>query len=168
MLKDIYAKKPQYAAAAAAVGTAQGAIAPFTLICSLTSNASKAPNETSLEERIAQLTQTLYGIDLDGKPVWKPFKPFITQPRRFRGGFDKEPNGWGRHFNHLMDGHFHKIVAEDTKQIEDASDLEDHLESLTKVLIPNILEYQAGHSTKTKFDALNARNLATCRKTVRN
>ena len=64
------------------------------------------------------------------------------------------------------DGHFHQIVMEDTKQIEDASDLKNHLENLTKVPTPNILEYQAGHSTKTKFDALNARNLATLRKTV--
>ena len=60
MLKNIYAKKPQSAAAAAAAGMAQGATAPFTLICSPTSNASKAPNEASLEERIAQLTETLY------------------------------------------------------------------------------------------------------------
>ena len=66
----------------------------------------------------------------------------------------------------LMDGFFHQIIAEDTKQIEDASDLEDHLESLTKVPTPNILESQADHSTRTKFAALNARNLATCRKTV--
>ena len=43
---------------------------------------SEAPNEASLEERVAQLTDTLYRIDLDGKPVQKPFKPFITQPRR--------------------------------------------------------------------------------------
>ena len=40
---------------AAAAGAAQGATAPFTIICSPTSNASKAPNEASLEERIAQL-----------------------------------------------------------------------------------------------------------------
>ena len=66
------------------------------------------------------------------------------------------------------DGHFHQIIMEDTKQIEDVSDLEDHLENLTKAPTPNVLEYQAGHSTKTKFDALNARNLATCRKTVQN
>ena len=48
MLKDIYTKRPQSAAA-------QGATAPFTIICFPTSNASKAPNEASLEERVAQL-----------------------------------------------------------------------------------------------------------------
>ena len=32
MLKDIYAKKPQLAAATVAAGVAQGAAAPFTLI----------------------------------------------------------------------------------------------------------------------------------------
>ena len=101
MLKVIYAKKPESAAAIAAAGVAQGATAPFTLIHFPTSNACKAPNEASLEEREAQLTESLYQIDLDGKPVQKPFKPFITQPRRrFRGGFDKGCYGWGRHFNH--------------------------------------------------------------------
>ena len=53
-----------------------------------------------------------------------------------------------------LDGLFHQIVMEDTKQIEDASDLEDHLESLTKAPTPNVLEYQADHSTKTKFAML--------------
>ena len=90
MLKNIYAKKPQPAAAAAAVGTAQEATTPFTLICSPTSNAPKTPNETPIQERIAQLTDTLYQMDLDGRPVQKPFKPFITQSRRrFRGSFDR-------------------------------------------------------------------------------
>ena len=32
----------------------------------------------------------------------------------------------------LKDGHFHQIVTGDTQQIEDASDLKDHLEILTK------------------------------------
>ena len=59
MLKDIYAKKPQSAAATAAARAAQGA-ASFTLICSPTSNACKAHNEASLEERVAQLTESLY------------------------------------------------------------------------------------------------------------
>ena len=66
------------------------------------------------------------------------------------------------------DSHFHQIVTEDTKQKEDSSDLKDHLENLAKAPTPNILEYQAGCSKKTKFDALNARNLATCRKTIQN
>ena len=67
MLKDIYAKKPQSAAVTAAAGVAQGASIPFTLICSPTRNASKAVNETTLEDKIAQLTESLYQIDLDGK-----------------------------------------------------------------------------------------------------
>ena len=45
----------------------------------------------------------------------------------------------------LMDSHFHQIITEDIKQIEEASDLKDHLESLTKAPTPNVLEYQAGH-----------------------
>ena len=68
MLKDIYAKRPQPAATAAAT-TAQGATAPFTLMCTPTRTSSKAEDESSLEERIAQLTETLYRLDMDGKPI---------------------------------------------------------------------------------------------------
>ena len=89
MLKDIYAKKPQNVAPAA-TRAAQGATAPFTLICSLTRERSKAPSEGTLEEKSSHLMETLYHLDLDGKPARKPFKPFITQPReRFKGGCDR-------------------------------------------------------------------------------
>ena len=81
MLKDIYAKKPQNNVAAAA-GVAQGATAPFTHIRSPTRGAPKAQSDASLEDRILQLTETLYRIDMNGKPPRKPFKPFITQPKR--------------------------------------------------------------------------------------
>ena len=75
-LKDIYAKKPQPAAAAAAAATtAQGAAAPFTIIHAPTRTSPKAKDESSLEEIIAQLTETLYQIDLDGKPVQNPSSP---------------------------------------------------------------------------------------------
>ena len=68
----------------------------------------------------------------------------------------------------LMDGLFHQIDVEDTKEIEDASDLKDHLEKLTKAPIPNVLEAQVDHSTKTKFAAMDAKNLATCRRIAQN
>ena len=85
--------------AAAVVGAAQGATAPFTLICSPTRDKAKAPNEGTLEEKLSHLTETLYHLDLDGKPVRKPFKPFITQPRRrFKGGFDRRSFAHGRCF----------------------------------------------------------------------
>ena len=61
--------------AAAVVGVAQGAAAPFTLICSPTREKAKAPSEGTLEERLSHCTETLYHLDLDGKPVRKPFKP---------------------------------------------------------------------------------------------
>ena len=95
MLKDIYAKKPQNNAAAAA-GAAQGATAPFTHIRSPTGGAPKAQSNASLEDRILQLTETLYRIDMNGKPPRKPFKPFITQPRR---RFKPNRNGRDGHFN---------------------------------------------------------------------
>ena len=39
-------------------------------------------------------------MDLEGKPVKKSFKPFLTQPRRkFKGNFDKGCNEWNGCFN---------------------------------------------------------------------
>ena len=84
MVKDIYAKKPEPANPPA---TARGAAAPFTLI--------KAPNGSSkrvhfqdgesLSDRIDKLTETLYQMDMEGKPIKRPYKPYITSPR-CRGG----------------------------------------------------------------------------------
>ena len=95
MLKDIYVKKPQNNVAAAA-GVAQGPTAPCIHICSPTRGAPKAQSDASLEDRILQLTETLYHIDMNGKPPRKPFKPFITQPRR---RFKPGRNGYDGHFN---------------------------------------------------------------------
>ena len=104
MLKDIYAKKPQNNAAVAA-GAAQGATAPFTHIRSPTRGAPKAQSDASLEDRILQLTETLYRIDFNGKPPRKPFKPFITQPRR---RFKSNRNGRDGHSNPSNGKSFHQ------------------------------------------------------------
>ena len=79
-----YAKKPEPANPPAITG---GVAAPFTLI--------KAPNGSSkrvhfqegetLSERIDKLTESLYRMDMEGKPTKKPYKPYITSPR-CRGG----------------------------------------------------------------------------------
>ena len=88
MVKDIYAKKPEPANPPTTTG---GVTAPFTLI--------KAPNSSSkrvhfqkgesLSKRIDKLTETLYQMELEGKPTKKPYKPYITSPRcrGGRGGF---------------------------------------------------------------------------------
>ena len=130
ILKDIYAKKPQNSAAAAA-GAAQVATAPFTHICSPTRGAPKAQSDASLEDRILQLTETLYRIDMNGKPPRKPFKPFITQPRRrFKSGH----NGHAMvTLTHLMEDLSSQINVEDNKDSKDDSNLKDLLGSLTKV-----------------------------------
>ena len=88
MLKGIYAKTPQNMEAVA-TRAAQGATAPFIYIHSPTRGAPKAQSDAFLEDRILQLTETLYCIDLNGKPTRKPFKPFITQPRRFKPGHNR-------------------------------------------------------------------------------
>ena len=105
MVKDIYAKKPEPANPPTTTG---GAAAPFTLI--------KAPNGSSkrvhfqegetLSDRIDKLTKTLYRMDMEGKPTKKPYKLYITSPRRRggRGGFrprgghssNDQGEGWPR------------------------------------------------------------------------
>ena len=93
MLKDIYAKKPQPATATPTT-TTPGATAPFTLLRTPIRTPLKHIEDPSLEEKVNHLTEALYQMDLEGKPVKKPFKPFLTQPRRkFKGNFDKGCNG---------------------------------------------------------------------------
>ena len=102
MVKDIYAKKPEPANPPTTTG---GVAAPFTLI--------KAPNGSSkgvqfqdgksLSDRIDKLTETLYQMDMYGKPTKKPYKPCITSPRhrggrsgfRSRGGCSSSAHGEG-------------------------------------------------------------------------
>ena len=98
MVKDIYAKKPE----PANHPTTTGAAAPFTLI--------KAPNGSSkrvhfqdgksLSNTIEMLTETLYQMDMEGKPTKKPY---IMSPRckggrgrfRPRGGHSSSDQGEG-------------------------------------------------------------------------
>ena len=81
MLKDIYAKKPQPTTATSTT-TTPGATAPFTLLRTLIRTPIKHIEDPSLEEKVNHLTEALYQMDLEGKPTKKPFKPFLTQPRR--------------------------------------------------------------------------------------
>ena len=53
-------------------------------------------------------------MDLDGKPVQKRFKPSITQPKRFKGGTDRDHYAWADVSTILMEGSFHHIGVEDT------------------------------------------------------
>ena len=98
MLKDIYAKKPQPATATSTT-TTPGATAPFTLLRTPLRTPIKHTEDPSLEEKVNHLTEALYRMDLKSKPTKKPFKPFLTQPRRrFKGNFDKGHNGHNGHF----------------------------------------------------------------------
>ena len=139
MVKDIYAKNPE---SANQPGATRGSSAPFTLI--------KAPNGTSkrihfqadksLSDRIDRLTDTLYRMDIDSKPVRKPYKPYITSPRRRgRGGFSRPQggrsggdrgDGWPRGKNRFRGGKggFPKEV-------------DFRVKSLIKALQPKGLEY---------------------------
>ena len=93
MLKDIYAKKPRPTTTTSAT-TTPGAAAPFTLLRTPIRTPLKHIEDPSLEEKVNHLTEALYQMDLEGKPVKKPFKPFLTQPRRkFKGNLDKGCNG---------------------------------------------------------------------------
>ena len=61
VVKDIYAKKPESA------------------------NPPTVTGGESLSDRIDKLTETLYRMDMEGKPTRKPYRPYITSPRH-RGG----------------------------------------------------------------------------------
>ena len=89
MLKDNYAKKPQPTTATSTT-TTPSATAPFTLVRTPIRTPIKHIEDPSLEEKVNHLIEALYQMDLEGKPTKKPFKPFLTQPRRkFKGNFDK-------------------------------------------------------------------------------
>ena len=102
MVKDIYAKKPESANPPTVTG---GAMAPFTLIKAPNGNSKKIyfQEGESLSDWIDKLTETLYQMDMEGKPTRKPYKPYITSPRH-RGGFRPRGNcpdrdrgeGWPR------------------------------------------------------------------------
>ena len=81
MVKDIYAKKPEVANPPAATG---GATAPFTLIKAANGTNKRVhfQGDESLFDRIDRLTDVLYRMDMDGKPNKKPYKLYITNPRR--------------------------------------------------------------------------------------
>ena len=72
-----------------------------------------------LLKEIWRKRETLYCLDLDGKPARKPFKPFITQPRRrFKGGYDKRNFACGRCFttNLMADPSLQIIVGSSRKR----------------------------------------------------
>ena len=93
MVKDIYAKKPESANPPTVTG---GATAPFTLIKTPNGNSKKIHFQEgeSVSDRIDKLTETLYQMDMEGKPTRKPYKPYITSPRcrGGRGGFRPRGN----------------------------------------------------------------------------
>ena len=75
---------------------------PLSLLRTPLRTPGKPTEEPSLEERVNHLTEALYQMDLEGKPVKKPFKPFLTQPRRkFKGNFDKGHNRWNGCFGNF-------------------------------------------------------------------
>ena len=92
MVKDIYAKKPEPANPPTATG---GAAAPFTLIRALNGSGKRVhfQDGESLSDRIDRLTETLYQIDMEGKPTKRPDKPYIMSPRCREGRGEFKPRG---------------------------------------------------------------------------
>ena len=92
MVKDIYAKKPEPANPPA---FARGAAAPFTLIKGPNGSSKRVyfQDGESLSDRIDKLTETLYWMDMEGKPMKRPYKPYITSPRCREGRSGFSPRG---------------------------------------------------------------------------
>ena len=163
MLKDIYAKKPQNNVAAA-TGVAQGATAPFTHICSPTGGAPKAQSNASLEDRILQLTETLYSIDMNGKPPRKPFKPFITQPRR---RFKPNQNGHEGHFNPSHGRSFQQNQHGKQQGFKGRLKFKIPFGKFDKSPNTKCPRVSGRPFNKDKSTALDAKNLATCKRLSR-
>ena len=75
LVKDIYAQKINHNADPSAAG----ATAPFTSICPQSDNGKD--RSTNAYNMLDKLADTLYKFEIKDKPR-KPFKPFITPPRR--------------------------------------------------------------------------------------
>ena len=69
---------------------------------------------------------------------------------------------------HLMEDPSSQIPMENNKDLKDASNLKDLLGSLTKIPTLNAPESLVDLSIKTRFAALDAKSLATCKRTVQN
>ena len=154
MVKDIYAKKPEPANSPI---TIEGAVAPFTLI--------KAPNGSSkrvhfqegktLSDGIDKLTETLYRMDMEGKPTKKPYKLYITSPRcrGGRGGF--RPRG-GHSSNDRGEGWPDQKVDSEVEE-EDSPVEEDSREgSSIKAPLQRDPMYPVRLKIKTKIDVIIA------------
>ena len=69
---------------------------------------------------------------------------------------------------HLMEDPSNQTIVEDNKDSKGDLNSKDLLGSLTKVPTPNAPESLVDLSIKTKFTALDAKSLATCKKIVQN
>ena len=92
MVKDIYAKKTEPANPPTTTG---GAAAAFTLIEAPNGGSKRVhfQDGESLSDRIDKLTETLYQMDMEGKPTKRPYKPYITSPRCRGGRSGFKPRG---------------------------------------------------------------------------
>ena len=154
MVKDIYAKKPKPANPPATTG---GVVAPFTLI--------KAPNGSSkrvhfqecetLSDRIDKLTETLYRMDMEGKPTKKPYKPYITSPRHRGGRGDLDPGEVVPAVSEAKDGPDQKVDSK--AEEEDFPTEEDSREgSLTRAPLQRGHMYPASPKIKIKTNVIIA------------
>ena len=120
----------------------------------------KAQSDASLEDRILQLTETLYRIDMNGKPPRKPFKPFITQPRkRFKPGH----SGRDGHFNPSNGRSFQSNHRGRQQGFKGRFKFKRPFGKFDKS--PNTKRPRVSGRLliKIKFAALDAKNLATCK-----
>ena len=80
MLKDIYAKKPRARHCHIHHNHHPWCYSPIHSSKDSLRTPIKHTEDPSLEEKVNHLMEALYQMDLEGKPIKKPFKPFLTQP----------------------------------------------------------------------------------------
>ena len=152
MVKDIYAKKPEPANPPT---TAAGAAAPFTLIKAPNGNSKRVhfQDGESMSDRIDKLNETLYQMDMEGKPTKGHTNPMSPAPDIEEEEADSGQEEIALVVTVAKDGPGQEEDLEEEE--EDSPTKEDPKKgSLTKVPPQRDPEYLA--KLKTKTDATTA------------
>ena len=160
MVKDIYAKKPESANPPTVTG---GATAPFTLIKAPNGNSKKIHFQEgeSLSDRIDKLTETLYRMDMEGKPTRKPYNPISLVLGVEVEEVDLDPGEIVQIGIEEKDGLGQKANFEEEEDSPIGEDFRE--ESLTRAPLLEDPVYQANPKTRIRTDVTIVINEATLR-----
>ena len=154
MVKDIYAKEPEPANPPTTTG---GAAAPFTLIKALNGSSKRVHFQEgeTLSDRIDKLTETLYRMDMEGKPTKSHTSHKLQAPGAEEEDVDLGPGEVTLAMTEVKDGPDQKVDSE--AEEEDSPAEEDSREgSLTRPPLQRDPVYPVRLKIKTKINVIIA------------